>query len=74
MHSYWLSGEGNNIINNGDYFPSNYFGEDFAKQVLLKSGFTKERIHELNGEMQARRDVATASEDAANDADLAVAS
>ncbi len=33
-----------------------------------------ERIHELNDEMQARRDVATANEDAANDDGLAVAS
>ena len=33
-----------------------------------------ERIHELNGEMQARRDVAAANEDVANDDGLAVAS
>ena len=43
------------IANNGDYFPSNYFGEDFHKNVLDKSGFTREQIGELNKKVRALR-------------------
>mgnify|MGYP000218149665 CR=1 FL=1 len=38
----------NFIQNVNDYFPTNYFGEEFAKNVLAKANYTGEQIKERN--------------------------
>lgn len=36
------------IDNIGDYFPTGYFGEDFLKNVVSKSGYSREEINGIN--------------------------
>jgi hypothetical protein len=44
------------IQNHGEYFASNYFGEDFASKVLSKTGYASEEIKEFNKKLTPIKD------------------
>lgn len=44
------------IKNHGEYFASNYFGEDFASKVLSKTGHASEEIKEVNKQLTPIKD------------------
>jgi hypothetical protein len=45
----------NYIQNTNDYFPSNYFGEEFHKNVLNKANYTADQIKDCNTRIRALR-------------------
>ncbi len=44
------------IENIGDFFATNYFNEDFAKEVLKKSGYDNEGLKNLNKQINSLKD------------------
>jgi hypothetical protein len=44
------------LQNHGEYFASNYFGEDFSAKVLSKTGYGSEEIKEFNKQLTPIKD------------------